>query len=87
MTLAELKIGQKATIKSYQDEYVGERLMEMGCLPNDIIEIIRIPTFGDPIVAKVGGFEFAIRNLFNGCCYHGLQVLVQLEPYAFENLK
>lgn len=61
-TLAELKKGQKAVIKSFDIDAVPLKLIEMGCLPGNEIEILQTAPFGDPIYINVNGSYVAIRE-------------------------
>ena len=40
--LSELKKGQKGIIDSFTDYELSLKLLEMGCIPGEIIEVIRI---------------------------------------------
>jgi ferrous iron transport protein A len=62
MNLAELKKGQKATILSIEDCPLKDKLLEMGCLPGEQVEITQIAPFGDPIAISVMAYQFSIRK-------------------------
>ena len=63
MKLSELQPKQKAIIKSIGD--LGElraRLMDMGVLCGEPIQIVRIAPMGDPIEIRVGSDHLALRR-------------------------
>lgn len=60
--LAELRIGQEATIDSFSDNELALKLMEMGCLPGEKIHIERKAPLGDPIAIAVSGYLLSLRK-------------------------
>ncbi len=60
--LSDLKPGQKGKIVSFTDYELSLKLMEMGCLPGEEIEVIRIAPFGDPIAYSVAGYVLSLRK-------------------------
>jgi ferrous iron transport protein A len=61
-TLAELKKGQKAIITDFNIDAIPLKLLEMGCLPGNLVELIQIAPFGDPIYINVNDSHVAIRK-------------------------
>ena len=62
-TVDLLKIGDKATITNVDLDKIPLKLLEMGCFPNNSLEIIQIAPFGDPIYLNVNnGSHLAIRK-------------------------
>ncbi|MFN3752894.1 ferrous iron transport protein A [Flavobacterium sp.] len=62
-TVDLLKIGDKAVITYVDLDKIPLKLLEMGCLPDNDIEIIQIAPFGDPIYINVNnGSHLAIRK-------------------------
>jgi ferrous iron transport protein A len=61
-TLSNLKKGQKAMIESFTDFEVSLKLLEMGCIPGETIEVIRIAPLGDPIAVSVSGYMLSLRK-------------------------
>ena len=61
-TIAELKLGEKAIIDSFTDEEISLKLLEMGCLPGEIIQVKNIAPLGDPIAILVGGYVLGLRK-------------------------
>ena len=60
--LSELKKGQKGIIDSFTDYELSLKLLEMGCIPGEIIEVIRIAPLGDPIAISVAGYMLSLRK-------------------------
>ena len=61
MKLSELKKGQKAVIKLINNKEILLKLMEMGCLPREKIEVEKIAPMGDPISIAVSGYHLSLR--------------------------
>jgi len=59
--LSELQSGQKAVIKSYTDNSTFLKLMEMGCVPGENVQLEKIAPFGDPISVKIAGYSLSLR--------------------------
>jgi len=63
MKLSELHPKQKAIIKSIGD--IGElrdRLMDLGVLCGEPIQVVRIAPLGDPIEIRIGDEHLALRS-------------------------
>ena len=60
-TIANLKKGEKAFIKNFEVEAIPLKLLEMGCLPGNSVEVIQIAPFGDPLYLNINGSHLAIR--------------------------
>jgi ferrous iron transport protein A len=60
-TISNLKKGQKAIIKEFDVESIPLKLLEMGCLPGNVVELLQIAPFGDPLYLDVNGSHLAIR--------------------------
>lgn len=61
-TLAGLKKGQKAIITDLNIDAVPLKLLEMGCLPGNTVELLQIAPLGDPIYINVNESHVAIRK-------------------------
>ncbi|MBL7927972.1 MAG: ferrous iron transport protein A [Bacteroidia bacterium] len=61
MTLADVKPGQHCTVVSFTDEFLKLKLMEMGCLPGEVVKVIRLAPPGDPMAVSVSNYVLAIR--------------------------
>lgn len=60
-TIANLKKGEKAIIKDFDIETIPLKLLEMGCLPGNTVELLQIAPFGDPLYLDINGSHLAIR--------------------------
>jgi ferrous iron transport protein A len=60
-TIAQLKIGQKGTIVDFNIDEIPMKLLEMGCLPGNSVELIQIAPFGCPLYFNVNDSHVAIR--------------------------
>tara|TARA_R110000868_G_scaffold349512_2_gene610837 strand:+ start:276 stop:521 length:246 start_codon:yes stop_codon:yes gene_type:complete len=61
-TVAELKRGEKGIIKEFADDILPIKLLELGCLPGNEIELVQIAPLKDPIYINVNGSHIAIRR-------------------------
>lgn len=63
MSLCDLNLGEKATIKEIGgDKKLAKRLLALGCIEGTEIELKRIAPLGDPIIINLRGFDLAIRK-------------------------
>ena len=60
-TINFLKKGEKAVIVSFDVDVMPLKLLEMGCLPGNTVELLQIAPFGDPLYLDVNGSRLAIR--------------------------
>ena len=60
-TIAQLKIGQKGIISDFNIDEIPLKLLEMGCLPGNVVELIQIAPFGCPLYFNVNDSHVAIR--------------------------
>ena len=60
-TIDSLKKGETAIIKDFDIDIVPLKLHEMGCLPGNLVELLQIAPFGDPLYLNVNGSHVAIR--------------------------
>jgi len=60
-TIHSLKKGEKAIIKEFDIDIVPLKLLEMGCLPGNMVELLQIAPFGDPLYLNINGSHVAIR--------------------------
>lgn len=61
-TVADLKRGQKGIIKEFTDDLLPIKLLELGCLPGNEVELVQIAPLNDPIYINVNGSHIAIRR-------------------------
>lgn len=59
--LSQLKPGQKAIIREFDNNEIFLKLMEMGCLPGERITIEQVAPLGDPISVSVAGYSLSLR--------------------------
>ena len=60
-TINSLKKGEKAIIKDFDIDTIPLKLLEMGCLPGNVVELLQIAPFGDPLYLNINGSHLAIR--------------------------
>ncbi len=60
-TIHSLKKGEKAIIKDFDIDIIPLKLLEMGCLPGNVVELLQIAPFGDPLFLNINGAHVAIR--------------------------
>ena len=61
INLTQLKKGERATIIDVNIDVIPLKLLEMGCLPGNSIELIQIAPFGDPLYYTINDSHVAIR--------------------------
>ena len=49
ITLDLLKRGEGGIIHSFPDEFIPIKLLELGCLPGNEIQVVQIAPYKDPI--------------------------------------
>lgn len=59
--LSEVRIGQKVRIKSFANDDIFLKLMEMGCVPGEIISVDQVAPLKDPISISVAGYQLSLR--------------------------
>ena len=59
--LSEIEIGKKVVIKSFEKDDIFIKLMEMGCIPGEIIRVDQVAPLGDPISISVAGYNLSLR--------------------------
>ena len=62
MTLAELKRGQQGVITDVSAPEIPLKLLEMGCLPGNSVELVQVAPFADPMYLNINGSHLAIRK-------------------------
>jgi len=71
-TVAHLKRGEKGIIKDFPEETLPIKLLELGCLPGNVVELIQVAPLQDPIYINVNGSHIAIRR--------DVALQIELEP-------
>ena len=63
-TLNDLKEGQKGTILDIEGtDTLAARLMEMGLIPGEIVEMVGQAPMGDPVEYQVVGYRLSLRRV------------------------
>jgi ferrous iron transport protein A len=62
LTLADLKRGQQGIIKDVSSIHIPLKLLEMGCLPGNSVELVQVAPFADPMYLNINGSHLAIRK-------------------------
>ena len=68
-----LKKGQMAQISDINIDEIPLKLIEMGCLPGNDIELIQIAPMGDPLFFNVNDSKVAIRKKTASAIYISLE--------------
>ena len=61
-SIADLKKGEKGIIKDVSANNIPIKLLEMGCLPGNEVEIIQLAPLLSPIYININGSRLAIRK-------------------------
>ena len=61
-SLAELKKGQKAIIRSFTNPVLSNKLIDMGCLPGEVISLSKTAPLGCPLAVNIAGYELSLRK-------------------------
>lgn len=61
MNLSQVKPGTKVKIKSFENDEIILKLMEMGCLPEEEIIVWKKAPMGGPIYIMVAGYSLSLR--------------------------
>ena len=59
--LSEIEVGKMVLVKSFEKDDIFLKLMEMGCVPGEIIIIDQVAPLGDPISILVAGYHLSLR--------------------------
>lgn len=71
-TVAHLKRGEKGIIKEFKEDTLPIKILELGCLPGNVVELIQVAPFQDPLYINVNGSHIAIRRT--------VALQIELEP-------
>ncbi|WP_372755914.1 ferrous iron transport protein A [Mariniflexile sp.] len=61
-TLADLKRGENAIITDVSSIHIPLKLLEMGCLPGNMVKLVQLAPFKDPMYLNINGTHLAIRK-------------------------
>jgi len=73
-TIAHLKRGDKAIIRDFPIDTLPIKLLELGCLPGNEVELVQVAPLKDPIYINVNGSHIAIRL--------SVAMQIEVEPIA-----
>ncbi|MNL77152.1 ferrous iron transport protein A [compost metagenome] len=48
-------------INSFEKDEIFIKLMEMGCVPGEIVQVEQVAPMGDPISISVAGYHLSLR--------------------------
>ena len=55
--LSEIAVGKTVVIRSFLNDEIFLKLMEMGCIPGEIVFVEQRAPLGDPISIRVAGYS------------------------------
>lgn len=61
-TIAHLKRGERGIITDVSSVNIPLKLLEMGCLPGNFVELLQVAPFKDPMYLNINGSHLAIRK-------------------------
>ncbi|AUS05380.1 ferrous iron transport protein A [Tamlana sp. s12] len=61
-TLAQLEHGESAIITDVSSVHIPLKLLEMGCLPGNTVQLVQLAPFHDPMYLNINGSHLAIRK-------------------------
>ncbi len=59
--LSEVRMGKSAVIVSFENNDIFLKLMEMGCVPGEVVKVEQVAPLGDPIAIIVSGYNLSLR--------------------------
>ena len=59
--LSDIEVGSTVVIKSFENNDIFLKLMEMGCVPGELIKVEQVAPLGDPIAIIVSGYNLSLR--------------------------
>jgi Fe2+ transport system protein FeoA len=63
-TLDQLKKGQRGVIATIQATApITQRLLEMGLMEGETVEVVAIAPLGDPMELRLSGFHLSVRKV------------------------
>lgn len=62
LTIADLHKGEKAIILDFPVDTVPLKLIEMGCLPGNEVQLIQTTLFNGPLFLMINGSNIAVRK-------------------------
>ena len=63
MTLDQLATGQRARVEAIRgDDAIGQRLLEMGVMEGEEIEVLGFAPLGDPMEIRLRDYRLSLRR-------------------------
>ena len=59
--LSEIRAGQSAIIQEFEKNDIFLTLMEMGCIPGEMVKVEQVAPLGDPISITIAGYHLSLR--------------------------
>lgn len=59
--LSNIPVGSVVRIVSFEKNDIFLKLMEMGCVPGEIVKVEQVAPLGDPIAISVSGYNLSLR--------------------------
>jgi ferrous iron transport protein A len=59
--LSELEPGQSGVIRAFEEDDIFLKLMEMGFIPGETVQVEQVAPLGDPIAIQVAGYAVSLR--------------------------
>ncbi len=60
--MADIKKGERCIITDVSSVHIPLKLLEMGCLPGNYVELVQVAPFHDPMYLNINGTHLAIRK-------------------------
>ena len=54
-------MGSSAIIRSFENDDIFLKFMEMGCVPGEMVRVDQVALLGDPISIAVSGYQLSLR--------------------------
>lgn len=70
-TVLDMVQGQQGTIREFSRHVLPTKLLELGCLPGNVLKLVQVAPLKDPIYINLNGNHIAIRR--------SLAVLIELD--------
>ena len=59
--LSNVPVGSTVRIVSFENNDIFLKLMEMGCVPGELVKVEQVAPLGDPIAITVSGYNLSLR--------------------------
>ncbi|MBI2730374.1 MAG: ferrous iron transport protein A [Sphingobacteriales bacterium] len=59
--LSKIGVGEAAIIHSFESDEIFLKLMEMGCVPGEMVVVEQIAPMKDPISILIAGYKLSLR--------------------------